>query len=91
MNKYILTATHKTPFIGPSYDHAMHDTKCMHLKETLVHACPSKTCTYKNEISLETPKLNVGSTNAFVEAKTTLARVCKFTLTVQPLGGRDLF
>ena len=26
MNMYIPTATHKTPFIGPSYDHAMHDT-----------------------------------------------------------------
>jgi len=35
-------------------------------------------------------QLNGGSTNAFVEAKTTLARVCKVTLTVQSLGGRDL-
>jgi len=58
----------------------MYDTKCMHSKQTLVHAYLSRTCTYKNEISLENPKLNGGSTNAFVEAKTALARVCKVKL-----------
>jgi len=87
---YIPTAPHKTPFIGPSYDHAMHDTSCTHSRQTLIRTCPPRTSTYKNQISLENPKLNGGSTKAFVEAKTMLARVCKVTLTVQSPEGRDL-
>jgi hypothetical protein len=85
LNMHIPATTQTPPFRGPSYDHAMHDTKYMHSKDTLVHAYPSRTCIYKNEICLETPKLNGGSTNAIVESKTTLVRVCKVTLTVEPL------
>ena len=40
-------------------------------------------------ICLENPKMNSGSTIAIIQAKTTLAPVCKITVTVEPFWGWD--